>query len=102
MAELPGDMSETIWRLQRQLANVIDRARYAEFFIFDTFGETEQSIIALDELQSIAEQATDQFSQFSSLQLRIFNVQPTVSNDMLEFVGRIISSVLLVICGVPA
>jgi hypothetical protein len=46
-------------------------------------------------LQSIAEQATDQFSQFSSLQLRIFNVQPTVSNDMLEFVGRIISSAKL-------
>ena len=92
MAKLPNDISETIWRLKRQLANVIDNARAAEFSLFDTFGETERTMVYLDELQSVAEQATERFSQFSSLQIRILSVQPHVSEDMLELVTRVIEN----------
>jgi len=59
MAKLPNDIFETIWRLKRQLADVIDNARTAEFSLFDTFGETERTMVYLDELQSVAEQATE-------------------------------------------
>jgi hypothetical protein len=82
MAKLPLDISETIWRLKRQLANVIDNARSAEFSLLETFGETARTIVYLDDLQSVAEQATERFSQFSSLQIRILNVQPHVPEDM--------------------
>jgi hypothetical protein len=92
MAKLPNDIPETIWGLKRKLAHVIDNARSAEFFLFDTFGETERTIVYLDDLQSVAEQATERFSQFSSLQIRISNVQPHVSEDMLELVTRLIES----------
>ncbi len=90
MAKLSNDISEAIWRLKRQLADVIDNARVAEFFLFDTFGETERTIVYLDDLQSVAEQATERFSQFSSLQIRIFNVQPDVPEDILELVMQVI------------
>jgi hypothetical protein len=92
MAKLSNDVSETIWRLKRKLADVIDNARSAEFSLFDTFGETERTIVYLDDLQSVAEQATERFSQFSSLQIRILNVQPRVPEDMLELVTQIIEN----------
>ncbi|NJK54182.1 MAG: hypothetical protein HC936_17905 [Leptolyngbyaceae cyanobacterium SU_3_3] len=92
MAKLPPDISETIWRLKRQLADVIDNARSAEFSLFDTFGETERTIVYLDDLQSVAEQATERFSQFSSLQIRTFNVQPHVPGDMLGLVMQSIAT----------
>jgi hypothetical protein len=91
MAKLSPDISETIWRLKRQLADVIDNARSTEFSLFDTVGETERTIVYLNDLQSVAEQATERFSQFSSLQIRIFNVQPHVPGDMLELVIRSIA-----------
>lgn len=86
MAKLPNEVSERIWRLKRQLADVIENARTAEFALFNTFGETERTSVYLDDLHSVAEQATERFSQFSSLQIRIFNVQPHVPGDMLELV----------------
>lgn len=92
MAQLPTEVTETIWRLKRQLAEVIDNARNTEFSLFDTFGETERTIVYLDELQSVAEQATERFSQFSSLQIRILNVQPQVPEDMLELVTQVIEN----------
>lgn len=92
MAKIPDEISETIWMLQKQLAHVIEIARHAEFALFDRFGETTQTIAYLDDLQSVAEQATDRFSQFSSLQIRIFNVQPGVPEDMLDLVRRSITS----------
>jgi hypothetical protein len=92
MAKLPNNISETIWSLKRKLADVINNARSAEFSQFDTFGETERTIVYLDDLQSVAEQATERFSQLSSLQIRILNVQPHVPQDMLELLTRVIEN----------
>lgn len=92
MARLPIEVSETIWRLKRQLADVIESARAAEFDLFNTFGETERTITYLDDLQSVAEQATERFSQFSNLQIRMFNVQPRIPEDMLELVRQCIAN----------
>jgi predicted phage-related endonuclease len=92
MAKLPTDISETIWRLKGRLADAIDNSRSAEFYLFDKFGETERTIVYLDDLQSVAEQATDRFSQLSSLQIRVLNVQPHVPEDMLELVTQVIAN----------
>jgi hypothetical protein len=92
MAKLPNNISETIWRLKQKLADIIDSARATEFVLLDTFGETERTIVYLDELQSVAEQATERFSQFSSLQIRILNIQPYVPEDMLELMTQLIEN----------
>jgi hypothetical protein len=92
MAKLSNVISETIWRLKRHLSDVIENSRATEFALFNTFGETDRTIVYLDELQSVAEQATERFSQFSSLQIRIFNIQPHVPEDMLELVMQVIAN----------
>jgi hypothetical protein len=92
MAKLPNNISETIWRLKQKLADIIDSARATEFVLLDTFGENERTIVYLDELQSVAEQATERFSQFLSLQIRILNIQPHVPEDMLELMIQLIKN----------
>ena len=90
MAKLPNELEEKIWSLKRQLLEIADRAKGAEFTLFERFGETERTISYLDELLSVAEQATERFSQFSSIQIRIVNAQPNVLPDMLELVNRVV------------
>jgi hypothetical protein len=34
MAKLPPDISEKIWRLKRQFADIIENARFTEFSLF--------------------------------------------------------------------
>jgi len=92
--KLPTETTETIWSLKRRLLSVIDSATAAEFVLFDRFGETSETIIAMDELKSVAEQAGDRFSQLSNLQRRIAEAQPTVPTDMMELVNEVIARTL--------
>ena len=92
MAKLSLQTAQTIWDLQHQLLEVIDTARTLELSLFEAFGETDRTIPYLDELQSIAQQATERFSRFSTLQIRIANTQPPIPRDLLEIVDRSIES----------
>ncbi|MCL1463879.1 hypothetical protein [Argonema galeatum] len=90
MAKLPDELNETIWSLKRQLLDIADRAKAAEFIVLERFGETDRTISYLDELQSVAEQGIERFSQFSSIQIRIANAQLNVFPDILELVNRVV------------
>jgi CRISPR/Cas system-associated protein Cas10 (large subunit of type III CRISPR-Cas system) len=92
MAKLLNDIAEAIWNLQQQLAEIIENAKSAEFSLFSRFGETERTTVYLDELQNVAEQASERFSRFSTLQLRVANVQPQVPPNMLELVIQVIAN----------
>jgi len=83
MAKLSQEMTETVWSMKRQLLDIVDAAKAAEFVLFERWGETDRTISYLEELSSVAEKATNRFSQFSSLQIRIANSQPAVPADML-------------------
>lgn len=92
MAKFPAEAAETIWSLKRQLLDIVDEATAVEFFLFERFGETDRTISYLDDLKSVAEQATARFSQFSSIQLRIADAQPDAPSDMLELVVQVIAN----------
>ena len=92
MGKLNPQTAQTIWELQSQLLEIIDIAKTLEQSLFESVGETERSVIYLDELQGIAEQATDRFSRFSTFQIRIANTQPPVSPDIIELVERVIEN----------
>jgi hypothetical protein len=92
MAQLPQEKSEIIWHLKSQLLEIIEQAKASEFALFEAFGETERTMTYLDELQSVAEQATEQFSRFSTLQIRIATAQSPIILDMLELVDRVIQN----------
>ena len=89
MAKLSLQTAQTIWNLQHQLLEIIDTARTLELSLFEAFGETDRTIPYLDELQNIAQQATERFSRFSTLQTRIANTQPPIPRDLLEIVDRL-------------
>jgi hypothetical protein len=90
MAKLPNTLNETFWSLKRQLLEIADQAKAAEFILLQNFGETGRTIPYLEELQSVAEQANERFSQFSNIQIRIANAQPDIFPDTLELTNRII------------
>ncbi len=92
MAKLSPKTAQTIWDLQHQLLEIIDSSRTLELSLFDAFGETEDTIPVLYELQSIAHQAIDRFSRFSNLQIRIANNQPPIPPDIIEIVNRSIQT----------
>jgi hypothetical protein len=92
MAKLSPETAQTIWDMQHQLLEIIDTARTLELSLFDAFGETEDTIPFLDELQSIAQQAIERFSLFSTLQIRVANAQPPISSDILRVVDRSIQT----------
>ena len=92
MAKLSPETAKTIWDLQHQLLEIIDTARMLEMLLFEAFGETEDTIPFLDELQSIAQQAIDRFSLLSTLQIRVANAQPPIPADILKVVNRSIQT----------
>jgi hypothetical protein len=92
MAKLSPETAQTIWDLQHQLLEIIDSSRTLELSLFDAFGETEDTIPVLDELQSIAQQSIDRFSRFSNLQIRVANNQPPIPPDTIEIVNRSIQT----------
>lgn len=91
MAKLPIEIAETIDRLKRQLLDIIDDATKAEYTLFEQFGETDRTIDYLDQLKNVAQQADERFSQFSVLQRRLANAQPTASSDMLNLMTEVIA-----------
>ena len=54
MAKLSPEGKILISNLQEHLLEILDQARNAEFSLLDSFGETNETIIALDELTEIA------------------------------------------------
>ncbi|MBW4622528.1 MAG: hypothetical protein KME17_24620 [Cyanosarcina radialis HA8281-LM2] len=90
MAKLPQETTETIWSLKRRLLDIVEEATAAEFNLFERFGETTETIMPLDELKSISEQATSRFSQFSSLQIKMAQTQPTAVPDMVDLLMGVI------------
>ena len=92
MAKFSPETAQTIWDLQHQLLEIIDSSSVLELSLFDAFGETEDTIPVLDELQSIAQQSIDRFSRFSSLQIRVANNQPPIPPDIIDVVNRSIQT----------
>ena len=90
MAKLPDETLTTVFSLQRQLLERVDKATATEFALLDQFGETEDTIPELDELQSIRERADSYYSRFYTTLRRIYESQPVASSANLELLARFI------------
>jgi thiamine biosynthesis lipoprotein ApbE len=77
--------------VQRTFKTSSENVTEAAFIVFERFGETDITITVLHALKDIAEQAASQFSQLSTLHLRVANAQPTISPDMLELLTQVIA-----------
>lgn len=65
MAQLPDETTTTVLNLQRKLLAIINQATATQFIIFEQYGETETTIIALDDLQNVQERADTYYSRFT-------------------------------------
>ncbi len=93
MAKLSPEVKILISNLKKQLLEILDDSRKAEFLLLGRFGETHETVIALDELTEIAQQARDLYSQLSRLRVQVAEAQPTLSPDVLRFLTERITIV---------
>ena len=83
MARISSEFQLTIRNLQQALLYIVDDAKAVEFILLERYGETEQTIVVLDELSAIAQQAGELYVQISRLLLRTAEIQPSITPDML-------------------
>ncbi len=84
MAKLPEATLTTLFRLQQQIAVEIEEASAVEWRVFQDFGETDETLPELDELQSNRERLLTSFSRLYVLLLRVLETQPVAPSAMLE------------------
>lgn len=102
MAKLPEEIIDTVLNLQKQLLEQIDSATQTEYILLEQFGETEESLPELEELQTLKERTDAYYSRFYVTLRRIYESQPIASRDMLELLFRSIYEAELTIEAVQA
>ena len=88
MAELADETLSTVFNLQRRFLKHIDRATAMEAAIFEQFGETEETIPELEQLQNVRERATSSYSRLHVLLLRIAEAQPGATPATLDLLAQ--------------
>jgi hypothetical protein len=83
MAQISDELKSTLGKLQQALLSIVEEAKAAEFMLMERYGETNESVVVLDELTAIAQQAADLYVQISRLLLRTAEIQPSITPDML-------------------
>jgi hypothetical protein len=86
VATLPSETSASIALIKAQCLAIINLATNAEWKLFTRFGETEETLVVLSELKTVAEEASDAFSRLSSLQLKVATAQPDISAALARLV----------------
>jgi hypothetical protein len=79
LALLPPETSASIDLIKNRCLAIIDLATASELELFNQFGETTDSLIALSQLKTISQEATDAFTRLSNLQLKVATSQPMIS-----------------------
>jgi hypothetical protein len=93
MAKLSPEIRAILSNQKEQLLDIIDRAKSLEFTLLESVGENIETISTLEQLTEISEQARTRLSQLSTLHLRIAEVQPTISVDLLKLMNEAIANI---------
>ena len=92
MAKLPPDTLTTIFSLQQRLVELIDEAKAAEYNLFEEYGETEETLPELEQLQNVTERLRNPYSRLYTLALAIAEAQPMAPAAMVNLLERTRSS----------
>jgi hypothetical protein len=88
MADLAEETIIIIFSLQRRLLKIINEATRFSFIIFDQFGETEETIPELDELQNVRDRVTSYYVKLYRLSLQVSESQPTATSATLGLLAQ--------------
>jgi hypothetical protein len=88
VAEIPLETIAKILELLGKLSILIDRASAAELSIFNTYGETEEIVDVLNQLQNTKERGVEAYTRLSGLMLKISRFQPSAPMAMVEMLEK--------------
>lgn len=88
MAKLSDEVLTQIFQLLRSLAEGIEEASATEWLLFSRYGENNETVPELEELQSTRERLTVPYSRLNTLILRIVESQPTSDPAMLDLLFK--------------
>jgi hypothetical protein len=86
VATLPPETSVSIALIKTQCLVIVNLATKNELQLFMRFGEIEETLVVLSELNTVAQEASDAFSRLSSLQLKVATAQPEISAALAKLV----------------
>lgn len=72
MANLPDNLLDQIDILQRELLELIYQATITDHAIFESYGETENTMVALEQVQNVKERARTYYTRLYRLLLQIY------------------------------
>lgn len=87
MANLPDTTITNVLDLQRRLLKIINEATPVGFIILEQYGETETTLLDLEQLQNSRERANTYYSRFYILLLEIAESQPMATGAMLDLLA---------------
>jgi hypothetical protein len=88
MAKISDEMLTRVLSLQKQLLIVIDQAKDLEYKIVEQFGETDETITALEALDNITERLRNTYTRIQTLILRIAEAQPNADINTLQLLDK--------------
>ncbi|MGB8701405.1 MAG: hypothetical protein WCD18_18480 [Thermosynechococcaceae cyanobacterium] len=90
MAEISKETIEKILELMGRLSILIDTTSSTELSTFNTYGETEEMVYVLEQLQNTKERGISSYSRLSTLLLKVSEVQPSAPVAMIEMLNKAI------------
>lgn len=84
MAKLSPEILTTIFNLQRRLIELIAETKVTEFNLFESYGETEETLPELEQIQNCLERLRNPYSRLHTLTLRISEYYPVAPSVILE------------------
>ncbi len=90
MAEISKETIQKILELMGRLSILIDTASSSELFIFNTYGETQEMVYVLEQLQNTKERGVSSYSRLSNLLLKVSEVQPSAPIALVEMLVQAI------------
>ena len=88
MAKLPDNIITNILSIQRRIIECIDSTTATEFWLFNSIGETAETLPELEELQNIKERLLSSYSRLHTLLLKVAQSQPAAAEDMLNLLYK--------------
>jgi uncharacterized protein YPO0396 len=88
MAKMSLQTLNSIFKLLQRLVTLIDEVKSSEFSLFETVGETEETLLELEQLQNAVERLRHSYARLHTLALSIAEAQPLAAIAMLELLDR--------------
>jgi hypothetical protein len=92
VAEISKETIGKILELMSRLSILIDTASSTELSIFNTYGETDEMVYVLEQLQNTKERGIASYTKLSTLLLKVSEVQPSAPVAMLEMLIKAIET----------